>query len=333
MQLNAHYFRQHTYTIVPRHLREDLKWIADVGTEGITIGCLEQDLFAIQANLDIIFGEAERTGLKVSVIPSRWGGFIAGAPKVPSIFTSKRPDTWILDRNGRPIYTDYGPISSVHHPDTFELFTECLESLLARWPVDSIIWDEPKALLLEDHSEWARKSMPPGAGPDWHMCSFAAFFDRVGHYIHEQFPAVRIAMFLHGQHRERVVDCCARITNLDVFGLDARPWSLAKDTPKDSGAESGRSLIDDAPRFFKAARENGLKTMMLLENHNMPHKEDLDLMDTRMPEILALRPDFLHYYYYPRNVCDPERQMEIISLHFRGLTSGAKARSGTGRAR
>lgn len=317
MRLNAHYFRQHTYTIVPRQLREDLKWIADLGTDSITIGCLEQDLFAIQANLDTIFGEAARAGLKVSVIPSRWGGFIAGAPKVPSIFTSKRPDTWMLDQNGQPIYTDFGPISSVHHPDTVNLFRESLESLLSRWPVDCIIWDEPKALLLEDHSEWSKKAMPPDAGTDWHTGAFAAFFDQVGQFIREQFPAVRIAMFLHGQHLESVVNCCARIKHLDVFGLDARPWSLSRDTPKDSGAESGRSLIDDAPRFFKAARKNGHQTMMLLENHNMPHKEDIDLMNERMPEILALRPDFLHYYYYPRNVCDPERQMEIISRHFR----------------
>jgi len=50
---------------------------------------------------------------------------------------------------------------------------------------------------------------------------------------------------------------------------------------------------------------------MLVENHCMPHPEDIDLMDRRLPEILQLDADHVHFYYRPRNVCEPDRQMDI----------------------
>lgn len=314
--LNAHYFLQHTYTLVPRQIHEDFSWIRDAGAGVVTIGCLEQDLFAARANFDQIFAAAERAGLKVFVIPSRWGGFIAGAPKVPSIFASLNPETWALDENGAPQRTPFGPICSVHHPDTFALFKNNLKELLEGWPVAGLIWDEPKALLRPDHSPMARGTIPPDAPPDRHTAAFAGFFDRVGGVARALRPDLTLAMFLHGQLSGRPLECCASLTNLDVFGLDARPWRLSADQPRDTGAERVRSLLDDAPRFFECARRHGKATMMLLENHNMPHEEDLDLMEQRLPEVLELRPDYLHFYYYPRNVADPDRQMRILARGF-----------------
>jgi len=319
--LNAHYFLQHTYTVVPRHIREDFHWMREAGTGIVTIGCLEQDLFAAKANFDILFAEAERAGLKVFVIPSRWGGFIAGAPKVPSIFASLRPDTWALDREGAPQQTPFGPICSIHHPDTYQLFCDNLDLLLKTWPVAGIIWDEPKALLREDHSPVAKKEMPPDAGPDWHTAAFAEFFNRVGAHAKSVKPDLVRAMFIHGQLSGYPLQCCARIENLEVFGLDARPWRLSSDKPEDTGAERVRSLLDDAPRFFKRAHENGKQTLMLIENHNMPYPSDLDLMEERIHEVLELAPDYIDYYYYPRNVCDPDRQMRILADAFQSRFS------------
>jgi hypothetical protein len=96
--LNAYYFRAHMYTLVPRHVQEDMKWMADIGTNVVSVAVLEQDLFAAVENIQIIVEEAKKAGMKVHAVPSRWGGLLAGAPKVPSLFSVLHPH---LDATGR----------------------------------------------------------------------------------------------------------------------------------------------------------------------------------------------------------------------------------------
>ncbi len=37
---------------------------------------------------------------------------------------------------------------------------------------------------------------------------------------------------------------------------------------------------------------------------------------------LAPKPDFAAYYYYPRNVQDPDRAMAVIAQHIKKFTQG-----------
>jgi len=180
MILSAHYFLQHTYTYHRRHIREDFAWIASVGARRVVISLLEQDLFAIDANLDCLCEEAERAGLQILALPSRWGGLVAGAPKTPSLRASSSPDTWMRKSGGSPELTAFGPIMSIHHPDTMELFVSSLERLLGRWPFAGVVWDEPKALEREDHSPMAKERLPAEASLAWHTQAMADFFDAVG---------------------------------------------------------------------------------------------------------------------------------------------------------
>src|SRR6056297_1848104 len=62
--LNAYYFRAHMYTCVPRQIREDMKWMADKGTQVVSVGVLEQDLWAAVENVEIICNEADKAGMK-----------------------------------------------------------------------------------------------------------------------------------------------------------------------------------------------------------------------------------------------------------------------------
>jgi hypothetical protein len=50
------------YTLVPRYVREDMEWMAGVGTNAVSVGILEQDLFAAEANLDILSGKPNALG-------------------------------------------------------------------------------------------------------------------------------------------------------------------------------------------------------------------------------------------------------------------------------
>lgn len=311
--ISAYYFRSHMYTLVPRHVREDLAWMAAAGTNAICLAVLEQDLFAAEANLDILHREAEHAGLKVWAVPSRWAGMVAGAPKAPSLFASTRPDTWSLRDDGTP-HAAFGPVCSVHHPEVQAFFTETIEELVKRWPFHGIIWDEPKPLGKVDHSPMAQAAAPEAASVDWHTRAFTDFLDGVSATAKAARPGLQVALFTYAFTHGAVLQYLAAMRHLDEIGCSGRPWSQVHDSPSDHREEAGKSLLDEGPRFIDLARKHGKRALLLVENHNM-QPACFDLMDRRLPEVLRLGADHLLYYYYPRNVCEPDRQMDILARH------------------
>lgn len=152
--LNAYYFRAHMYTCVPSQIKEDLKWMAEHGTQVVSVGILEQDLWAAVENVEIIANEAAKLNMDVYAIPSRWGGLVAGAPKVPSLFSVKNPDTWIAGDDGKPVSSNVsGVLSSVYCNKTFDFVCESLDKVFDLWDIKGIIWDEPKTFNIIDYSQ------------------------------------------------------------------------------------------------------------------------------------------------------------------------------------
>jgi hypothetical protein len=130
-KLAAYYIGANVYTCVPRHIRADMEWMADKGTRYVFISVLEQDLFASYENLALVVAESKRVGMQVLAVPSRWGGLVAGAPKVPSLFTVLNPQTWIVNEHGstKVMAKATGAISSIHAPETFKFFCDTLEEM------------------------------------------------------------------------------------------------------------------------------------------------------------------------------------------------------------
>ncbi|MBD3240189.1 MAG: hypothetical protein GF331_06350 [Chitinivibrionales bacterium] len=315
MFLNAYYFRAHMYTLVPRQVREDMQWMADVGTNAVSIAVLEQDLYAAVSNIDIICHEADRVGMQVHVVPSRWGGIVAGAPKVPSQFTITNPQTWMLDESGRAIHSSVsGAMSSIYHPDTTEFFIENLSTVLKQWPIAGIVFDEPKVLHGRDFCDLARARHGDTFDDALYVSDVAAFFGTLCKHIKRKRGDARTSLFLYASERAEIVDVMAATESLDYFGCDGRPWGLADGGRTDGAAD--KVLLGRAERFVEAARRNGKEGLILIENHNM-RVEDNERMDRRLPQVLRLGAEHVLYYYYPRNLEDPDANMSILAKHVR----------------
>lgn len=71
---------------------------------------------------------------------------------------------------------------------------------------------------------------------------------------------------------------------------------------------TGKTLRDNGPKFLHAAKENHVKSLLLMENHNL-QSVGFSLLEKGIPKVIAMNPDQLIYYYYPRNVDDPEREL------------------------
>jgi hypothetical protein len=317
--LNAYYLRGQMYTIVPRQVREDMQWMADVGTTAVSVGILEQDLYAAVENVAIIAEEAERVGMQLYLVPSRWGGMFAGAPKVPSIFSVTHPDGWILEADGKPRYsTVSGVISSVHDPASFNFLVETAAKAIDLWKPAGIIWDEPKT-YVEDYNPLARAALGDNATPADHYRAVANFHGRVFTALHDRYPTVKQCYFDQAHKADEIIEMAAGLPHLAYFGCDGRPWA-----PEDGGRtenEGGgrqKVLLDSGERFLKAARKNDVPSLWLIENHNLA-TEDIALMDRRLPDVLEHKVDHLIYYYYPRNVAEPDRAMNVLQRHLRNF--------------
>lgn len=121
---------------------------------------------------------------------------------------------------------------------------------------------------------------------------------------------------MYAQFPQPIVERCAKIAALDYLGCDGRPWGLDDECRTE---DENKVLIGQAERFISAARANGKGGLILIENHNMT-SECFDLMDRRMPEVLALGAEQVIYYYYPRDVDEPDRQMTMLARHLKTLS-------------
>jgi hypothetical protein len=319
--LSAYYQRAHMYTIVPRHVREDLKWMAGIGTDVVCVAILEQDLSAAVDNIALILDEAAKAGMKAFAIASRWGGLVAGSPKVPSLFSVTHPETWILKKDGQPRYfpSNSGVVSSVHHPATYEFFCKTIDALFKTFPAFAgIIWDEPKG-FIQDYSKPALKRLGPDAPDSAYWQAAADFYGKVTLYLKQNHPGKLATMFMMGTDVPGIAEIACKIPGLDYFGMDGRPWSNKEDvrwTGNKENSESGRGkvLIDKGPRYIELAKKAGKKSILLMENHAL-RSDMIPVMDACLPRVLALHPDQLIYYYYPRSVEDPDRAMAVVGKH------------------
>ncbi len=328
-KIAAYYFRAHMYTCVPRQIREDMEWMADKGTDFVCPAVVEQDLFAAQENLNLITEEAERVGMRVLAVPSRWAGLTAGAPKVPSLFSALNLHTLMQLKNGSTSVSEKvsGIISSIHAPETFEFFCDSLRLMYEQHPTwAGMIIDEPKAYRM-DYSPMAIKALGKDAPIEAHYDAFSGFLSRFCAYAKQHWPDKLTILFEKADSKDKKLASASGVAPLDYFGADGRPWGNAEERELSAATQNNggdhKVLLDGVgDKFISLARQQeNRKAFLLIENHNMTVPM-IDLMERHYAAVLRLPADMFCYYYYPRNVVQPERAMKIIGKHLKRFTAG-----------
>jgi hypothetical protein len=315
-QLSAYYLRAHMYTIVPRQVREDMEWMAAIGTDNVCISLLEQDIWAAVENVNIIIEEAERVGMKVYGVPTRLAGVYAGAPKVPSLWLSSKPHLWAKRDNGKyQISNVNGPRGGMLYPEVEQFIGDTVLKMAEVWPkIPAYVWDEPK-YASPDYSDHSREIL----GANFSRAEWLAAATEVQSRINERFlaehPDKQLHLFTYAFVDDVSVDLFTSVRGLTSVGCDGRPWHH-DDVGKTDGGE-GKTLLGNGERFVHQAREKGKEALWLIENHNL-RMEDLELMDRQLPQVIEKGVGHLIYYYYPRNVADPDRAMAVIKRHVAG---------------
>ena len=311
--LSAYYLRAHMYTAVPAHVRADMEWMAARGTRNVCISLLEQDLWAAVENVNLIAAEAERVGMRVLGIPTRWAGLYAGAPKVPSLWLSTRPEYWVRDADGDVrVSRVTGPRGSVVHAAVERFLLDKLLETAATFPqIAGYVWDEPKYDTV-DYGEAARAALGADFTPLDYLRAATRMQSRINAAFLRSHPDKELHLFTYAFQPDDALALFADIEGLTSVGCDGRPWHDRDAGHTDGG--KGKALLGNGERFLAAAAARGKRSLWLVENHNL-RTEDLALMERRLPEVVAAPVDHLIYYYYPRNVAAPERAMSIVAAN------------------
>jgi hypothetical protein len=282
--------------------------MAKIGTQIVSIAVLEQDLYASIENFRIIAEEAKKRNMLFYVVPSRWGGIVAGAPKVPSYFTIMNEDTWIVNKDGSYASGVSGRISSIFHPKTILFMKEKIREMMNLWPVDGVVFDEPKTFMM-DYNPWIEKNKGKTATWEDVKDQHILFYSELCAEIKNINKETETNLFVFANTSDEITETMAKIKGLDYYGCDGRPWSIEDGGKQES---KGKTLLGPGERHLKEAKKAGKKTLWLIENHNMLNA-DVELFNKRIEEIKEKKVDQLIYYYYPRNIESPDYVMNAIA--------------------
>lgn len=305
--LSTYYFQGQDLCIVPRHVREDIAWMAAHQVDGVFVGVHDADLRG--GNTGLVCDIIREAGLDVWLIPSRLGGLVAGWGRQPSYLSVDHPSWWAQNADGST-RGGFGPQVSVFHPGVPNALADTVLKMLDMFPATGIVWDEIKTFGGEDHSQAAMDHLGHPACETDMIDGTVQCFSAVNRQLKQRQPDLRIAAFLYANSKQEHIERCASIDLLDEFGCDGKCFNPGESHVGEGGEKKILMDGNDA-RFADAAKRNDCTPFTLLETQLLD-EATLELTLTRLPEFLKTKTGHLAYYYYPYGLADPERFMPLL---------------------
>lgn len=287
------------WTVIPHHLEENFKDMADCGFTAVALSFSESEMMYSRRAFEIQVDLAHRCGLKVFVIPSRLGGRFAGAPLMPGLWISSHPEAQV------PGYLSFaGPIACIESSAFRDWIHGFMTTLLTDYPVDGIIWDEPKSEnIVSTHPETVKK-FGAHPSPEQMEDSFIDFLNGLTAHCLSIRPDLCITLFNQSTSSVHFTAASTAIRGIRYAGYD--------------GNLSRQSFFHEEPAWKKyriesvwertkaecAASSKG--TFALIENMLIPKAAIPEYRDNLDAYLERYRPDHLSLYYYAHNNEDPE---------------------------
>ncbi len=312
--INNLYYRANTFHYNPAHIAADMQWMADHGTNALTMAISEVDFGNAERNIETIITEAHKRGIKVFFVTSRWAGVFAGAPKMPSIFAAKNPHTWSLNEKGKPYFHSSGPICSIYYPEVFDFFIEYLNKAFNTWDLDGVVWDEPKAYQM-DYASKAKETLEDNPLLETHEANYCEFISKLNDHIRNEHDNKTINFFAYPYLTNSFIEEASNIRHLDYYGADGRAYPNIERPKTYTGKKFLLGEDKVGHRYVNKAHEKGLKSMVLIENFKTTPNE-YPLLEKHLDTIITMADQFA-YYYYPRSCAEPDKAMQIITNYLK----------------
>lgn len=315
-RLSAYYFKGQDLWYNPAHIRDDMQRFVDVGVDSICIAIHESNLY--HSNVEYLCEEAVKHDLAILGVPSRIGALVAGWHRGASTVSALHPELWARNEDGSPVEC-FGPMLSVHHPDSARVVAEAVSAMLDKFPLSGIVWDEVKSLNMADHSDAARIALGRPAQPADQPPATVALFSAVNRALRAHQSELLISMFLYSDMPNDLMALMGTVEGLDEFGCDGT--CLRDEDPFHGEGGPKKKLLPNMERFKKVSQTNGVRSFALIETQLL-EPAALRRSIERLPELFALDVDHVVYYDYPWGMDDPDTQMPRIASAMRRWRHG-----------
>ncbi|MBA4386438.1 MAG: hypothetical protein C0404_00560 [Verrucomicrobia bacterium] len=278
--------------------------MADCGFNAVALSFSESEMAYARRAFEIQVDLAHKAGLKVFVIPSRLGGRFAGAPLMPGIWISQHPEAQV------PGYYGFGaPLACLEHKPFRYWFKEFMTTLLGDYPLDGVIWDEPKGTReISRHPDTIAKYGPDPTKENMED-GFLDFLQDITTHCHDLRTGLVVTLFNQAMYSTRFTQGSCMTEGIDYAGYDG---NLSRQSYFHEEPTWSKYRIESVwERTVKECKAAGKKTFALVENMLMP-KEAIPEYEQNLEAYLQVyRPDHLSLYYYAHNNEDPEKVHEI----------------------
>jgi len=299
MIVTAYFLSHGNWTVIPRQLEENFKDMVDCGFNAVAISFSESEMFYSRRAFEIQVNLARRCGLRVFVIPSRLGNRFAGAPLMPSLWLAQHPEAQI------PRYLGWtGPMACLENKAFRDWIKEFMATLLRDYPLDGIIWDEPKdENLISTHPDTLAK-YGGNPTPEQMEDGFVDFLRDLTAHCLALNPKLIVTLFNQKTSSERFTRLSCAIPGIGYAGYD--------------GNLSRQSYFHEEPAWLKYRIESawdrtqkecaaaGKGTFALVENMLMPVEAIPEYRANLAAYLQNYHPGHLSLYYYAHNNEDPE---------------------------
>jgi hypothetical protein len=292
------------WTVIPRQLEESFGDMVDCGFNAVALSFSESEMRYARRAFEIQVRSAQQAGLRVFVIPSRLGNRFAGAPLMPSVWLASHPEAQVPH-----VRNFIGPVACLEHPGFRDWIKGFMETLVTEYPIDGIIWDEPKSeRCISRHPDTVARW---GENPTEEQMEdgFVEFLADLTSHCLSCNPALSITVFNQLTSSERFTRACASIDGVAFAGFDG---NLTRQSVFHERPQWCKYRIESAwERTAAESRAAGVKTFALVENMLMPASELGDYERNLEAYFQRYRPDHLSLYYYAHNNEAPEETHAI----------------------
>lgn len=302
--ITAYYLCHGLWTVIPDQLADNFKDMVDCGFTAVAISFSESEMVYGRRAFEIEVDLAHRAGLKVLVIPSRVGGRFAGAPLMPSLWLCQHPEAQVPD-----YHTFFGPIACLEHPPFREWLKGFMTTLLTDYPLDGIIWDEPKCEnIISRHPDTIARF---GCNPTEQQMEdgYLDFLADLNAHCLSIKPGLSVTLFNQKASSEYFTRKNTAISGIHYAGFDG---NLARQSTFHEEPVWAKYRIESVwERTVSDCAASGKKTFALVENMLMPKVAIPEYEENLEVYLRHYRPDHLAFYYYAHNNEDPHRVHEI----------------------
>lgn len=220
--------------------------------------------------------------------------------------------TWIA-QNPHAKVPDYlgfpGPVGCIENKEFVDWITNFMGTVIRDYPVDGIIWDEPKdEALISRHPDTLAKFGPEPTEQQMED-SFVEFLGNLNAHCLSINPNLINTLFNQKTSSDRFTRASSALPGIQYAGYDG---NLSRQSFYHEEPFWNKYRLESVwDRTVQECKTAGKGTFALVENMLMPkvaipeYRENLDAY------LQEYRPDHLSLYYYAHNNEDPETVHQI----------------------